>query len=287
MTTPTPLDLDAITSEWLTPCGACDAGIGLCTHPDKDYRPVMLALAQEIERLAYERDQYKQESERLGEIANRLVQRVTEERKRANKAARLSAEARDAADDLRTRIANQAETIADLECQRMDRDSWAVRVCTEHNLYELPLNVEDEFAAIDAALTAACRDLATEAEFADKAVRVREEALAEVEQLRAQVERWRVAADYRQGSRGLVCRYCSGGEHTHRMYCRYHVGPLIHSWVKVDANRTFGGTDYECSCGGWFRQGGLAGHGDGTENTEPICPDAGLTWRGPQPDGES
>ena len=38
------LDLDAIRAKWLQVCGACDAGIGECSHPDEDYRPVILDL---------------------------------------------------------------------------------------------------------------------------------------------------------------------------------------------------------------------------------------------------
>ena len=46
-----PLNLDEIRDKWLALCGGCDAGIGACTHPDADYRPVMLRLVEEIERL--------------------------------------------------------------------------------------------------------------------------------------------------------------------------------------------------------------------------------------------
>jgi hypothetical protein len=46
-----PLDLDAISSKWLQICGSCDAGIGECTHPAEDYRPVMLELVREVEAL--------------------------------------------------------------------------------------------------------------------------------------------------------------------------------------------------------------------------------------------
>ena len=46
-----PLDLDAISEKWLQICGSCDAGIGECTHPEGDYRPVMLELVREVERL--------------------------------------------------------------------------------------------------------------------------------------------------------------------------------------------------------------------------------------------
>jgi len=44
-------DLDAIKAKWLTICGACDTGIGECTHPADDYRPVMLALVELLERI--------------------------------------------------------------------------------------------------------------------------------------------------------------------------------------------------------------------------------------------
>lgn len=45
------IDLEAIEAKWLGICGACDAGIGECTHPAEDYRPVMLALVREVEHL--------------------------------------------------------------------------------------------------------------------------------------------------------------------------------------------------------------------------------------------
>jgi hypothetical protein len=46
------LDLEAITEKWLQVCGPCDAGLaGHCAHPDEDYRPAMLSLVREVERL--------------------------------------------------------------------------------------------------------------------------------------------------------------------------------------------------------------------------------------------
>ena len=45
------IDLQAIKDKWLNVCGACDAGIGDCTHPNSDYRPVILDLVSEVERL--------------------------------------------------------------------------------------------------------------------------------------------------------------------------------------------------------------------------------------------
>jgi hypothetical protein len=50
----TPIDLASIKSEFLELCGPCDAGIpGRCTCPG-DYRPTMLALVTEVERLRAE-----------------------------------------------------------------------------------------------------------------------------------------------------------------------------------------------------------------------------------------
>lgn len=86
--------------------------------------------------------------------------------------------------------------------------------------------------------------------------------------------------------RGGRCRYCSAildpksmGKSTdpqpHRMSCRHHVGPLEHRWVHAIPSDTFGGTDHECVCGRMVRTGGWA-----SEEGEPVCPDAGLDWRG-------
>lgn len=42
---------------WLTQCGPCDFGIHTrCTCPLGDYRPVMLALVEEIQRLRQRTD---------------------------------------------------------------------------------------------------------------------------------------------------------------------------------------------------------------------------------------
>ena len=46
------IDLQAITDEWLQQCGACDAGLPMgCARSDKDYRPAMSALVDEVGRL--------------------------------------------------------------------------------------------------------------------------------------------------------------------------------------------------------------------------------------------
>ena len=48
------LDVEAIAEKWLKECGACDFGLseyGCHCPADEDYRPVMLSLVQEVERL--------------------------------------------------------------------------------------------------------------------------------------------------------------------------------------------------------------------------------------------
>lgn len=55
-----PLDLDEIRDKWLAPCGACDAGLPMgCTHPEGDYRPVMLRLVAEVERVQTKLEDYR------------------------------------------------------------------------------------------------------------------------------------------------------------------------------------------------------------------------------------
>jgi hypothetical protein len=75
----------------------------------------------------------------------------------------------------------------------------------------------------------------------------------------------------------------ASGDH-HRMSCKNYVGPLEHKMTFTGINGTFGGADFDCVCGGWFRQGGIAGHGDGSEDAEIICPNADQDWRGPKLD---
>ena len=48
-------DLEAIKEKWLRICPMDDAGFpGTCTHPDEDYRPVMLELVREVESLRHQ-----------------------------------------------------------------------------------------------------------------------------------------------------------------------------------------------------------------------------------------
>lgn len=60
------LDLDEITEKWLKLCGACDVGIGECNHPDEDYRPVMLTLVREVQRLQAELSRWESGQRRKG-----------------------------------------------------------------------------------------------------------------------------------------------------------------------------------------------------------------------------
>lgn len=76
--------------------------------------------------------------------------------------------------------------------------------------------------------------------------------------------------------RKLIC--CAKRETGHDMSCRWYVGPLTHTWVSV-RDGLLGGTDYHCACGGWFRQGGFFGHGDGSDDATPVCPDVNQTHR--------
>lgn len=47
------IDLEAISEKWLQQCGPCDYGMPeyACSHPEEDYRPVILDLVREVERL--------------------------------------------------------------------------------------------------------------------------------------------------------------------------------------------------------------------------------------------
>jgi hypothetical protein len=96
--------------------------------------------------------------------------------------------------------------------------------------------------------------------------------------LHDEVVRLRWARVYHHSGR---CRFCSGFEGSHQMRCKYYVGPLEHRMNLRGANGSFGGWDYDCVCGGWFRQGGIAGHGDGASDAEVVCPNVDQTWRGP------
>lgn len=108
---------------------------------------------------------------------------------------------------------------------------------------------------------------------------------SELAEAKARIDRLVWSQTYRSTWRGSnrmvgICRVCGGEENNHQMRCRHYVGPLEHKWTYVRQNGTFGGTDHDCSCGGWFRLGGLAGHGDGTDKAEVVCPKSFETWRG-------
>lgn len=69
------------------------------------------------------------------------------EARRANEAARLSAEARDDADHLRKQIADLQEQVKIVEEDRTRHDAWAVRVCHQHGI-DLDRQVDDLDGAI-------------------------------------------------------------------------------------------------------------------------------------------
>lgn len=65
---------------------------------------------------------------------------------RANEAARLSAAARDEADDLRKTIEGLREQVGIVEDARTDRDLWAINLIAQHGIdCEL---ADDPFAAV-------------------------------------------------------------------------------------------------------------------------------------------
>jgi hypothetical protein len=101
---------------------------------------------------------------------------------------------------------------------------------------------------------------------------------AELAEANAKIERLRWSAIYTPGRR---CRFCGGRENEHRMSCRHYVGPLEHQMTLRGINPSFGGWDYDCTCGRSARVGRLAGDDDG----RPVCPAMNETWRGPAVDG--
>jgi hypothetical protein len=58
----------------------------------------------------------------------------------------------------------------------------------------------------------------------------------------------------------------------HKMTCRWYVGPLEHRRLRSSYNTFWQKTEYECTCGGTWREGG-----DG-------CPNVAETWRGASPE---
>lgn len=77
------------------------------------------------------------------------------------------------------------------------------------------------------------------------------------------------------------CRACGGLPNAHAMHCQHYVGPLSHILSFRDVNGTFGGYDWDCVCGSWVRQGGMAGT---SMDVDLACPRAHETWRGPRPE---
>lgn len=65
-----PLDLDEITEKWLNECGACDFGLSEygchCPADEENYRPVMLTLVREVQRLQAELARWESGQRRKG-----------------------------------------------------------------------------------------------------------------------------------------------------------------------------------------------------------------------------
>jgi len=114
---------------------------------DTGVEPVEAAdrLAQDYVRVMTERDNavaalgaLTTERDRLYEETEAVKHDRAWEANRANEAARLSADARDRADDLARQIEKLQEQVAAVESDRTSRDAWAVRVGIRYDLsYEL------------------------------------------------------------------------------------------------------------------------------------------------------
>ena len=62
------LHVDEIVEKWTNQCGSCDLGLPEygCNHPDEDYRPVMLTLVREVQRLQAELARWESGQRRKG-----------------------------------------------------------------------------------------------------------------------------------------------------------------------------------------------------------------------------
>lgn len=56
----------------------------------------------------------------------------------------------------------------------------------------------------------------------------------------------------------------------HQMFCKNYIGELTHTMKFLGLNPTFGGWDYDCSCGAYLRV---------YDNEEVICPRSDQTQR--------
>jgi len=100
---------------------------------------------------------------------------------RANEAARLSAAARDEADDLRKTIEDLREQIGIVQDARTERDLWAVNLIAEHGIdCELP---GDPFAAIAWYIGELKDTVATYRHLADSSIATREQAWRRLEEV--------------------------------------------------------------------------------------------------------
>lgn len=108
------------------------------------------------------------------------------EAKRANEAARLSAEARDRADDLNGVIDGLREQLDVVERDRLDYDNWALNVLVEHRLTYDPGDLTTPIAAYLRELTAERDRLGDKA---NQLVQAHDERRAERDEARSEVKR--------------------------------------------------------------------------------------------------
>lgn len=102
---------------------------------------------------------------------------------RANEAARLSAAARDEADDLRKTIEDLREQIGVVEDARTDRDLWAINLIAEHQIdCEL---AGDTYAAVARYIHDQKDALAEYRHVVDMSIATREQALRRLEDVAA------------------------------------------------------------------------------------------------------
>jgi hypothetical protein len=140
-----------------------------------------------------ERDEARAEVVRLGKKVEALIEqnrqiqhRWAEDTARANEAARLSADARDHAYDLRAELAELRERTRNVEHDRDVITAWALRLLDEHGV-EVPL-AADIYQAIAKYIRALKDDIATYRHAEDRAVQAREEYAREAERLGAQCQ---------------------------------------------------------------------------------------------------
>jgi chromosome segregation ATPase len=138
------------------------------------HQKIFDAWLRERAQLIDERDEARDEVVRLGRDREW-------EMKRANEAARLSADALDVAEDLRRQIAALRKQVEIVQRDRLDQDNAALNILVEHSI---EYTLDDLFGPIAEYIRAVRADNATLAEYGDKAVEGREFLAREVVRLR-------------------------------------------------------------------------------------------------------